>query len=50
MVGESVKSEEAVLLFIVDLLTAAKFTRAYNMYNKNTICKIKYYLAKKIQT
>ena len=39
MVGESVKSEEAVLLFIVDLLTAAKFTRAYNMYNKDTICK-----------
>jgi hypothetical protein len=38
-VGESVKSEEAVLLFIVDLLTAAKFTRAYNMYNKDTICK-----------
>ena len=39
MVGESVKSEAAVLLFIVDLLTAAKFTRAYNMYNKETICK-----------
>jgi hypothetical protein len=36
---ESVKSEAAVLLFIVDLLTAAKFTRAYNMYNKETICK-----------
>jgi hypothetical protein len=40
MVGESVKSEEAVLLFIVDLLTAAKFTRAYNMYNKDSNASI----------
>ena len=39
MVGETMKSEEAVLLFIVDFLTAAKFNRAYNMYNKDTICK-----------
>ena len=56
MEGKSVKSEEAVLLFIVDLLTAAKFTRAYN---KDTIyarvdylpiykIEPKYYCAEKI--
>lgn len=40
MVAESVKLEPAVLLFIVDLLTAARLTPAFNKRQVHFITKV----------